>query len=139
MTSIPATVSQPAARAFKHLARAYDELAQAVKIHDNLVECYKTHESAFSMDKNLGLVAVTLERLEMRRIAQLKETYVAISLEDVVRKVTGANRDTSPGQDEIKRVESLVVRMVHPARFRELTNRSKNNPCMQLFPALRRW
>lgn len=111
MSSIPATVSQAAARAFKYLSRSYEELAQALKRDENVDECLRTHENVYAEDKNLGLIAQVLERRAMRRIAALKEAYIAISLEDVAKKVCGTKSPNSL-QEDIQRVESLIVRMV---------------------------
>jgi len=111
MSSIPATVSQAAARAFKYLSRPYEELAQALKKDENVEECLRTHENVFAEDKNLGLIAQVLERREMRRIVALKEAYVAISLEDVAKKVCRTESSNSL-QEDTQRIESLIVRMV---------------------------
>lgn len=61
-------------------------------------------------DKNMGLIIQVVERQEMRRIAALRMTYVAISLENVARKVDPTNSD--PSSDDIRRIESLILRMV---------------------------
>lgn len=113
MSSIPSTVSQACARAFKHLARPYEEFARSLKTPDTAMEILRTHESVFVDDKNMGLVVQVMDRLEMRRIEALKETYVTISLEDVARKV--GPKDQIPTADDISRMESLILRMVpHP-------------------------
>jgi hypothetical protein len=112
MSPLPATVSASATRSFKHLARPYEDFAQSIGNQNNLLECLKTHEAVFGEDKNLGLISQTMERMEMRRIAALKETYLAISLEDVARKVSGSKQDGTLSSDDVRRVESLIVRMV---------------------------
>ena len=61
-------------------------------------------------DKNMGLIIQVIERQEMRRIAALRMTYVAISLENVARKVDPTKSD--PSRDDIRRIESLILRMV---------------------------
>jgi COP9 signalosome complex subunit 3 len=107
---MPSTVSQAAARAFKHLARPYEEFAQALRKPDTVQDCLRTHEAVFAEDKNLGLVFQVLERQEMRQIAALKETYVTISLEDIAAKLCGSKLDISP--HDVQRMESLILRMV---------------------------
>ena len=112
-SSIPHTVSQAAARAFKYLSKPYEELAQSLKNADNVQECLRTNENVFAEDKNLGLISHVLERREMRQIAALKETYIAISLEDIAEKVF-APKSPNPRQQDVQRVESLIVRMARP-------------------------
>jgi hypothetical protein len=112
MSPIPATTSSAAARAFKSLARAYEEFAQSLGKRITIDVCLRTHEAVFSHDKNLGLISQTVERMEMRRIAALRETYIAISLEDVARQVSGSKANDTLPPDEIQRVEGLILRMV---------------------------
>jgi hypothetical protein len=109
--AIPSTASQPAARAYKHLARPYEELAQSLQNPDAIHDCLRTHDAIFTEDKNLGLVIQALERREMQRIVALKEIYVAISLEDVARKVYNL-KSNDPFPEDVQRIESLIVRMV---------------------------
>src|SRR5579859_1354718 len=110
MLSIPSTVSQACARAFKHLARPYEEFARSLRNPDTAMETLRTHENVFVEDKNMGLIMQVMDRLEMRRIERLKETYITISLEDVARKV--GPKDAIPTPDDISRMESLILRMV---------------------------
>jgi hypothetical protein len=49
--------------------------------------------------------------VEKSRIITLKETYVAISLEDVARKVYGSKAEESLA-DLVPRVEKLILEMV---------------------------
>ena len=112
MCSPPATVSISANRAFKYLARPYEEFALCVGKSSALLDCLRTHEAVFIEDKNLGLILQTMERMEMRQITALKETYLAISLEDVARKVLGSRANSTPTPDDIQRVEGLILRMV---------------------------
>jgi COP9 signalosome complex subunit 3 len=107
---VPSTVSQASSRAFKHLARPYEEFSQALRNPDTLHDCLRTHETVFGHDKNLGLVSQVMERQEMRAIAALKETYVTISLEDIASKVCGSKSSVSP--EDIQRMELLILQMV---------------------------
>jgi len=113
MSPILATTSSAATRAFKSLARAYEEFAQSLGKRITLDECLRAHEAVFSYDKNLGLISQTVERMEMRQIAALRDTYLAISLEDVARQVSGSRANGTPSPDEIQRVEGLILRMVY--------------------------
>jgi len=51
--------------------------------------------------------------VEKARIIALRETYVAISLEDVARKVYGPKAEESL-VDLVSRVELLILEMVSP-------------------------
>ena len=112
MSTIPSTVSHAAARAFKHLSRPYEELAQSLKNPDAIQSCLQTHESVFTEDKNLGLVSQALEQQEMTRIAALGESYLAISVEDVARKLYDSKSAENLAED-VQRLEYLVLQMVH--------------------------
>jgi hypothetical protein len=111
ISAIPSTVSQAAARAYKHLARPYEELAQSLQNPDAVHDCLQAHHAIFAEDKNLGLIYQALERHEIQRILALREIYVAISLEDVARKVYGPKSNDSLPED-VQRIECLIVRMV---------------------------
>lgn len=110
MSPIPSTVSQAAVRAFKHLSKPYEELALSLKNADALQSCFQTHNNVYAEDKNLGLISQVLERQEMKRIAALRDTYVAISLDDVAHKVCGS-KHTLP--EDVQRMENLILRMVN--------------------------
>lgn len=110
MSPIPSTVSQAAQRAFKHLSRPYEELAVSLRKVDALQSCLQTHNNVFTEDKNLGLISQVLEQQEMKRIAALRETYVAISLDDVAYKVCGS-QFVLP--EDVQRMENLILRMVN--------------------------
>ena len=79
--------------------------------HDALVACMETNYEVFMQDRNGGLVAQVVERQEMRRIAALRKVYMAISLEDVARKIIVPARDTIAVED-IQRIEGLIMQMV---------------------------
>ena len=111
MSRIPSNVSQPAARAFKHLARPYEELGQAIKDPDDVQEVLRIHSDVFTEDKNLGLISQAIKQQEMRRVAALGETYLAISIEDVARKIYGS-KSTESLADDVQRLEHLVLQMV---------------------------
>ena len=106
--AIPPTVSQPVARAFKYLARPYAELAESLNKDEALSECLTTHDAEYVRDQNLGLIQQVLDRREMIKISKLQDTYVAISLEDVAKKVC----PSEPSPEDIQRMESVIVRMV---------------------------
>src|SRR5271163_495623 len=111
--AIPPTVSQPVARTFKYLARPYVELAESLSKDESLLQCVGAHDDEYVQDRNRGLVQQVLARREMMKISKLQDTYVAISLEDVARKV--CLNDPSP--EDIQRMENLIVRMVsNPAQ-----------------------
>jgi hypothetical protein len=112
MSPIPSTVSQAAARAFKHLSRPYEELAQSLKDPDAIQGCLQTHDSIFTEDKNLGLVSQAVKQQEMTRIAALGESYLAISVEDVARKLYSPKSLENLPED-LQRLEYLVLQMVH--------------------------
>jgi hypothetical protein len=109
-------------RTYKPLAKPYEEFAQSIKSPQSLQECLNTYRAVFAEDKNLGLISQVLEHLEMKRISNLKDTYLAISLEDVTRKVCQF-KDGSPLPDDILRIESLILRMVGYLRNGKLTCR----------------
>ena len=115
MSPIPSTVSQAAARAFKLLARPYEELAQSLKVPDAIQNCLQTHNSVFTEDKNLGLISQAVKQQEMTRIAALGETYLAISVEDVARKLYGSKSAEELAED-LPRLEYLVLQMVHTTK-----------------------
>lgn len=71
---IPSAVSQAVGRAFKFLARPYDELAQCIKKPEALEDCLQIYHSVYSEDKNLALISQVLEHQEMQRIAALRDT-----------------------------------------------------------------
>jgi len=54
--------------------------------------------------------------VEKARIIALRETYVAISLEDVAKKVYGLKAEESL-VDLVSRVEMLILEMVSPVSF----------------------
>jgi COP9 signalosome complex subunit 3 len=108
MSSIPSTVSNAASRAFKYLARPYEEFAQSLKNPLTTQEVLRTHRQIFIEDQNMGLIYQVLEQMEMKRIIALTETFVTISLEDVAKKVCGAHSNN----EDIQRMEGLIVRMV---------------------------
>ena len=60
----------------------------------------------------MGLVIQVMDRMEMRRIINLKETYITISVEDVVRKIGLRGQEEIVSQEDVARVEELIVRMV---------------------------
>ena len=109
---MPSTVSQACGRAFKHLARPYEDFAHSLKNPAAAMERLRSHEKDFVEDKNMGLVMQVMERLEMRRIADLKETYITISLVDVAKKI--GPKDRVPSPEDVSRMESLILRMVLP-------------------------
>jgi COP9 signalosome complex subunit 3 len=111
-TSIPSIVSIPAARAYKYLTKPYEEFARSLTTNEQLEACLQRHQEVYREDKNMGLIAQVIERQEMRRIDALQKIYVAISLEDIARKLDPANQD--PTSTDIRRIESLIVRMVDP-------------------------
>ena len=102
-------MSQAVGRTFKYLARPYEELAQSLKNPDALQNCLQIHNKVYTEDKNLGLLTQVLEQREMKRIIALKETYVAISLEDVARNVCSSK---APLSEDVARMENLILRMV---------------------------
>lgn len=102
-------MSQAVGRTFKYLARPYEELAQSLKSSDALQNCLQIHNKVYTEDKNLGLITQVLEQQEMKRILALRETYVAISLEDVARKVCSSKENFS---EDVSRMENLILRMV---------------------------
>jgi len=110
MSPIPSTVSQAAVRAFKHLSKPYEELALSLKNADALQSCFQTHNNVYAEDKNLGLISLVLERQEMKRIAALRDTYVAISLDDVAHKISGSKPTSS---EDVQHIENLILRMVN--------------------------
>lgn len=110
MSQIPSTVSQAAQRAFKLLSKPYEELALSLRNADALQNCLQTYNSIYTEDKNLGLVSQVLEQQEMKRIAALRDTYVAISLDDVAHKVCGSK---SVLLEDVQRMENLILRMVN--------------------------
>jgi len=111
MSPLPSTVSQAAQRAFKHLGKPYEELAHSLKNTDELQNCLNNHQNVFSEDKNLGLISQVLEQREMKQIAALRETYVAISLEDIARRVCGSKTGNTLEED-VERIQQLILRMV---------------------------
>jgi hypothetical protein len=79
------------------------------------MEIVQTNENSFLEDRNMGLVGQVMDRVEMRRIAELRETYVTISLEDVVRKIAVKEKNqmvVGVTDDDVVRMESLILRMV---------------------------
>jgi len=60
----------------------------------------------------MGLVIQVMDRMEMRRIINLKETYITISVEDVVRKIGLRGQEEIVSQEDVARVEELIVTMV---------------------------
>ena len=60
----------------------------------------------------MGLVIQVMDRMEMRRIINLKETYITISVEDVVRKIGLRGPEEIVSQEDVARVEELILRMV---------------------------
>src|SRR5271170_2295801 len=112
MSPIPSTVSHASARAFKHLTRPYEELAQSLKDPEAIQGCLQTHDSVFTEDKNLGLIYQSVKQQEMTRIAALGETYLVISVEDVARKLYGSKSAESLAED-LPRLEYLVLQMVN--------------------------
>jgi hypothetical protein len=111
MHQIPSTVSQAAARTFKYLARPYQEFAEALQHPNGPIECLRQHEQVFAEDANMSLIHRALEHWEMRKIANLRETYVAISLQEVAAKVNSSKSDP-PSDEEVSRIESLILQMV---------------------------
>ena len=107
-------MSQAVGRTFKYLARPYEELARSLKNPDALQNCLQTHNKVYTDDKNLGLITQVLEQQEMQRIVALRETYVAISLEDVARNVCGSKTTVS---EDVSRMENLILRMVNCRLF----------------------
>ena len=59
----------------------------------------------------MGLIHRVLEHWEMRKIVALRETYVAISLREVVVKVS-PSKTTQPSDEDVSRIENLILRMV---------------------------
>ena len=108
ISPIPSTVSHAVGRTFKYLARPYEELAHSLKNSDALQNCLQIHNTVYTEDKNLGLITQVLEEQEMQQIAALRETYVAISLEDVAKKVCGSKATS----EDVSRIENLILRMV---------------------------
>ena len=74
-----------------------------------LEDCLQIYHSVYSEDKNLALISQVLEHQEMQRIAALRDTYVAISLEDIVRNLCGSKSALSV---DTSRIENLILRMV---------------------------
>lgn len=64
----------------------------------------------------MGLVQLAWDYVEKARIIALKETYLAISLEDVARKVYGVKAGESL-VDLVLRVEKLILEMVSTLPF----------------------
>jgi hypothetical protein len=65
----------------------------------------------------MGLVMQAMDRMEMRRIMNLKETYISISVEEVVRKIGLRGMQEIVRQEDVERVEGLIVRMVRLLPF----------------------
>ena len=59
----------------------------------------------------MGLIQIAWEYMEKAHIISLKETYVAISLEDVARKIYGPKMEGSV-TDSVFRIEKLILEMV---------------------------
>ena len=116
---IPPIVSQAATRAFKCLAKPYEDFALAIKDPEALNQCLQNNEAVFTADKTRGLVNLVLEESEMRQIAALKDTYVAISLEDVARQVCNVKSEKTSTED-VQRMERLILRMVSSTYFPQL-------------------
>jgi len=110
MTPLPSTVSQAAARAFKHLARPYEEFANSLKDLEADQACLQTHQPVFSQDKNLGLISYAMKQHEMTRIAALGETYLVISVADIARKLYGSKPQEFMAE-AVQRLEYLVLQM----------------------------
>jgi hypothetical protein len=123
-------------RAFKLLARPYEELAQSLKVPDAIHNCLQTHNSVFTEDKNLGLISQAVKQQEMTRIAALGETYLAISVEDVARKLYGSKSVEELAED-LPRLEYLVLQMVHPTKLYIISTNSRltKGISMQPYPA----
>jgi hypothetical protein len=66
---------------------------------------------------NMGLVMQVMDRMEMRRIMNLKETYISISVEEVVRKIGLRGSQEIVRQEDVERVEGLILRMVRLLPF----------------------
>ena len=109
-------MSQPCVRSFKHLCSAYTELGRSFKSAEAFQNCLHTHRETFEKDKNIGLIYIAWEHVEKARIIALRETYVAISLEDVAKKVYGLKAEESL-VDLVSRVEMLILEMVSPVSF----------------------
>lgn len=62
----------------------------------------------------MGLIQLAWENMEKAHIIALKETYVAISLKDVARKIYGPKLDGAPLNDSVSRIEKLILEMVPP-------------------------
>lgn len=65
----------------------------------------------------MGLVMQVMDRMEMRRIMNLKETYISISVEEVVRKIGLRGMKEIVRQEDVVRVEGLILRMVRLPPF----------------------
>jgi len=109
-TPIPSLVSTPAVRAYKYLTKPYEELARSLGNPDALQQCLQRNQGVYVEDKNVGLINQVLERQEMRSIAALQDTFVAISLEEVAKRV--CYPQATPTAEDIQRMENLIVRMV---------------------------
>jgi hypothetical protein len=107
-------VSQAVGRTFKYLARPYEELARSLKNPDALQNCLQIHNKVYTEDKNLGLITQVLEQQEMQRIVALRDTYVAISLENVAWNVCGSKATLS---EDVLRMENLILRLVNRCLF----------------------
>jgi hypothetical protein len=75
----------------------------------------------------MGLIQIAWENMEKAHIISLKETYVAISLEDVARKIYGPKLNGGPLHDSVFRIEKLILEMVPLFFWRVLMGRLTMN------------